>query len=701
VSLLERLRSRLLLKFALATLVVIGFFFSIATVLNARKQRAVFEDMNRSAAEMFTESTIAGVRSAMLTGDPIAVRRLIDDVRHRLRRHEIHVYDRRGYEVFAPPGPPPRPGSLPAPLRSALAGRPTREDGGVHVPIPNEERCRPCHEASDLRGVLTLRPSPDGDRVASAREVDVEAKLVGLAFEQMMAAKRSEDLTPFFDELGEVTEQRVSVAVLDVAGEVKFGALPLTGTPEHEVAVPNALLDGLLRRDLATHPFVDEDLDLRFVPLPNLERCHSCHEPETGPMRGAIVVGVRHLAGPDVARATIDRSLRWIMLSGLGRLVMDYLERAKTEAHLSALALHDSAGRLYHEAGLPARPPAAVRRVLHGGTPVMDYVGDGADQAYLAIEPLANDTECMRCHGTDHAIRGVVQIVSPTGKEAKALAAQIQYGGMLGLATVVFVFAFLYVATKRIVLDPVQHIGDVADAVGQGRLDRETQVASADEIGRLGRRINEMIRGLRERLQLQKFVSGPTRDAVKGGAEVGLGSRRRRVTVFFSDIRGFTAYSERTEPEKVVKLLNEYLHVQTDLVHRHGGDVDKYVGDEIFAVFEDTAAAIRCGLDAVEAVEAITQKGGDDIGIGVGINEGDVLLGAIGHHDRMDFTVIGDVVNTGARICAAAPRGTVYVSGAAHVAAHEAEGIVFEATPPIVVKGKSEPLEVWTARRRA
>jgi hypothetical protein len=148
---------------------------------------------------------------------------------------------------------------------------------------------------------------------------------------------------------------------VNVAGEVQFGAMPLAGLPEREIAVPDAMLDGLIARDLRTRSFQEEGLDLRFVPLANEPRCHECHEPETGPMRGALVVAVRRLPGDDLVEATLDRSLRSIMLSGLGRLVIEYLESARTAAHLETLALHDPFGRLYHDAGKPSHPPPAVR----------------------------------------------------------------------------------------------------------------------------------------------------------------------------------------------------------------------------------------------------------------------------------------------------------------------------------------------------
>lgn len=713
MGLFEVLRSRLVVKFGAATLTVIAIGFSVATILSVDRQAKAFARGNREDALLLTESTIAGVRTAMLTGDPIAVRGYIDDVRRRLRGREVHVYDRRGLEVFAPPGAPPAPSSLPAPLRTALSGPDANvRDGDVHfLPLEHEDRCRRCHEAAPVRGVLALGPRPAGETTPSGADVDAEARIIRLAFEQIMAAKRSEELGPFFEELTRVTDRRVHVAVIDVAGEEKFGALPLVGDQNagdllSPAKVPDALLDSLMVRpgqepDLAMKSFVETGTDLRFVPLANEARCHECHEPETGPMRGALVVGVRQLPGDDLVEATIDRSLRYIMLSGLGRLVIDYLEQAREGAGLTTLALYDPAGRVYHDAARRIRTPGKVRSVLRGGADFMGYVGSGEAERYLAVRRLDNDRPCVRCHGTEHEIRGAVVVSSPTDRERREIAGLRRSGVGFGAGTILVVFGLLWVTTKRLVVDPVRHIGDVAEAIGQGKLDRQATIGSSDEIGRLGQRINEMVKGLRERLQLAKFVSGGTLEAVRGGEDVRLGGERRRLTVFFSDIRGFTAFTERTEPERVVAMLNAYLRVQTDLVHEHGGDVDKYVGDELVAVFAEPAAAIRCGLAAVEAVEAIAAQGGDGLGIGVGIHTGDVVRGTVGHEDRMDFTVIGDAVNTGARICAAAPRGSVLVSLQSKEETPSGTDVDFAECPPLEVKGKAKALVVFEARRRS
>ena len=120
-------------------------------------------------------------------------------------------------------------------------------------------------------------------------------------------------------------------------------------------------------------------------------------------------------------------------------------------------------------------------------------------------------------------------------------------------------------------------------------------VRSRDEVGDLARRMNEMVVGLSERFQLAKFVSAETMAAIKAAdfRGVRLGGERRRVTMLFCDIRGYTAFAERHDPEAVVEVLNLYFQHQADIVAKHQGDIDKFVGDQIVAVFQERGDGAR------------------------------------------------------------------------------------------------------------
>ena len=248
---------------------------------------------------------------------------------------------------------------------------------------------------------------------------------------------------------------------------------------------------------------------------------------------------------------------------------------------------------------------------------------------------------------------------------------------------------------------PILKIGQVADAVSQGDLGvRVEGVRSRDEIGDLAGRMNKMIEGLLEKFHLEKFVSGETISAVKGseGGGVKLGGERKLVTVFFSDIRGFTAFSETREPEVVVDMLNTFLGEQAHIVRRYQGDIDKFVGDELVAVFQGDGMverATRCAVDIQRRMAELSREHPEwSIAIGIGINSGEVVMGAMGSESRMDYTILGDTVNLGARLCSKAGRGQILLSEQAYRRIERPQSFRTARLEPIQVKGKTHPIPI-------
>lgn len=148
---------------------------------------------------------------------------------------------------------------------------------------------------------------------------------------------------------------------------------------------------------------------------------------------------------------------------------------------------------------------------------------------------------------------------------------------------------------------------------------------------------------------------------LKGAGALTFGGQRRHLSVLFSDIRAFTTYSERYTPEEVVTVLGEYLTAMVDVILRFGGMLDKFVGDEIMAVFgapyyvEDHAKrACSTALEMIRTLDRLkekwTQEGKETFEIGIGINTGDMIVGNLGSEQIFDYTVIGDAVNLGARL---------------------------------------------------
>jgi len=127
-------------------------------------------------------------------------------------------------------------------------------------------------------------------------------------------------------------------------------------------------------------------------------------------------------------------------------------------------------------------------------------------------------------------------------------------------------------------------------------------------------------------------------------------------TILFADIRGFTSISEHLRPEQVIAILNRHFGVMVPLVFKYGGTLDKFIGDELMAVFRDNPygeraplRAIRAGVEMIDAVEALNTHADKKLQVGIGINTGSIVIGNVGSENRRDYTAIGDVVNVAAR----------------------------------------------------
>jgi adenylate cyclase len=252
---------------------------------------------------------------------------------------------------------------------------------------------------------------------------------------------------------------------------------------------------------------------------------------------------------------------------------------------------------------------------------------------------------------------------------------------------------------RATVLKPLDIIGGVADKIGEGDLSVHAQVKSQDEIGVLAQRINKMIKGLQERLHLTKFVSDEALTAVKKVGLEGLkmGGERKVATIMETDIRGFTSMSEKMEPEEVVSLLNTYLDKQTEVIQSYGGDIDKFIGDAVLAVFtgeEMADNAVQCAIKIQKEINTLNQSLGKNTMIGIGIDTGPLVMGAMGSKDRMDFTVIGDHVNTSSRLCDAALPGEVIISENTEKLL-KGENYQLKQLDPIQVKGKEKPIKIY------
>ncbi len=193
-------------------------------------------------------------------------------------------------------------------------------------------------------------------------------------------------------------------------------------------------------------------------------------------------------------------------------------------------------------------------------------------------------------------------------------------------------------------------------------------------------------------------------DVVNGRLEIRRGGAMQPATVLFADIRGFTAMSERYPAQEIVTMLNEYFEIMVEIIFRHGGSLDKFVGDEIMALWgapisidDHCGHAVAAALEMQVAIAEFNQirqsRGLDPIHIGIGINTGELVAGFMGSSKAMDFTVIGDIVNVASRFCSVAKAGDVIVGADVMRTLHGRIGA--EEMPPARLKGKAEPVSVY------
>ena len=211
---------------------------------------------------------------------------------------------------------------------------------------------------------------------------------------------------------------------------------------------------------------------------------------------------------------------------------------------------------------------------------------------------------------------------------------------------------------------PLKKLTESANEISKGNYDVSTKICSNDEMGILGDSFNAMAKSLKEKEFMRdtfgKIVTPQVRDYLLSG-NAGLGGKTLEITVMFCDIRGFTTLSEHMRPEEVVSLLNSYFTGLEKCIASHGGVINKYIGDAVMALFgapvpssthatDAYLAALDMRKSLVEMNKSFVQKGMPEIHFGIGLHSGPVLAGNIGASSRMEYTVIGDTVNTASRI---------------------------------------------------
>lgn len=193
-------------------------------------------------------------------------------------------------------------------------------------------------------------------------------------------------------------------------------------------------------------------------------------------------------------------------------------------------------------------------------------------------------------------------------------------------------------------------------------------------------------------------------EVVSGRLDIQKGGELRRATVMFADIRGFTGISEQVQPQGLVSLLNEYFEAMVDVIFKYEGTLDKFVGDEIMAIWgapisrdDDSERAVRAAIEMQHVLAHFNNeqahKGAQPLHIGIGLNTGEVVAGYMGSSKSMSYTVMGDTVNTASRFCSTAGPGDVLVGE--NTFREVGYLIDSEKLPPTKLKGKLEHVDIY------
>ena len=238
--------------------------------------------------------------------------------------------------------------------------------------------------------------------------------------------------------------------------------------------------------------------------------------------------------------------------------------------------------------------------------------------------------------------------------------------GIIALVTALIISIIIAHLLAKLVTNSLSMLVETVNEIGGGDLKSRSHLESNDEFDELASAINAMARGLEERERLKlgfaRYVSQYVLEKIlKSEVPANFEGERRRLTIFFSDIRSFTKISENLAPEAIVSLLNQYFERMISVIFQHNGTLDKFIGDGIMAEFgaplEDKNQelhAVRAALDMQIEIEKLAAKwhemGMPEISVGMGIHTGYAIVGNIGSEIRMEYAAVGDAVNVAARL---------------------------------------------------
>ena len=341
---------------------------------------------------------------------------------------------------------------------------------------------------------------------------------------------------------------------------------------------------------------------------------------------------------------------------------------------------------------------------------LIDYINNktDTDNTQSLIETL-NGKKFMAVHKIKNDLFVITTIPE---KAVFAVINRTTYRIILFSLAVLFIAIIIIRLFSKNITNPIADLVEASAKIEQGEFELGIEPRTKDEIGLLTSSFIQMSRGLAEREKLMVSFSKFTNKTIAQKAasgELALGGETRNATIFFSDIRSFTAMSEKMQPKEVVEFLNEYMTRMVECVNKTNGVVDKYIGDAIMAVWGAPESSGNPAQDAMNAVAAALmmraalfnfnksrrEKGLAPVHIGCGINSGPVVAGQIGSNERMEYTVIGDAVNLASRTEALNKPFATDILITENTYNLIKSRLIVEEMPGVHVKGKTEAIKMF------
>jgi class 3 adenylate cyclase len=417
---------------------------------------------------------------------------------------------------------------------------------------------------------------------------------------------------------------------------------------------------------------------------------------------------------------------------------LETLQEVNRKVHLDP-ELVRSISAMVRDPGAPIKNPL-FRRAVESMLPQQIYETMDGARVLTLFQPLRNLKECQSCHGTDHDVRGVLQISLGLENLDAQLRAARNRQILVALLTIVAVIVTLLTAMGRLVLRPVARVAVAARRIGGGDFKARVPINSEDEIGQLGTVINDMTTRLKtaheelaeknrtldetlhnlqnsmkrvellEQLknELGKFVPVSVKRMLEQNPEATeLEQCEKDVSAIFLDIAGYTHLSEQMEAKQLNRLLQRYFSSFLDTIHNYQGDVNETAGDGLMVIFQNDRSSAEHALNAVRSALAIQRQVEElnqefagvfnPVSLRMEINSGPALVGASkltsSAGPRWIFTALGPVINVAARVAGEAKAGEIFMSSS--TAERVKEHFILERLGERRLKNVADPVQLY------